>query len=523
VRSQVPLPPLPPTKEKLKINVRGRNPIQRRDFVAAALDFYVDGAILPAVDPDVVENVVGGVTRRFGVATPKIDKKLLAEFGVFVDTWLKRNLVPLEPGTDLSVFSWLQKTHYPEWRRKQLDDTWKRNNQTIPHWQSIRERMARCTSFIKREWYSAYKEARCINSRSDWFKCATGPAIHAIEEVVYATIPEFIKHVPVADRPVLIKSIYLPGVKVFTSDHTSFEAHLSSEFMQKCELRLYDYMLQNVEHGRRISKLLTTSLAGINHCRFFDRWQPVDVSLPGTRMSGDMCTSLGNGFSNLMLMLFVCSKKGASCKGFVEGDDGVFSVTGNVPVREDFMPLGFNIKIREDPDPYVADFCGNVFDPDDLVNVPDVLKQLVKFGWSMSEFRFGTPKQRSALLRAKALSALSSWAGCPVLQELSLYVLRHIGSEGPVIYDDSWARDHTNITVKPRPVGIKTRELLERKYGLAVHTQLQIEKWIKQQTRLCPMPSELLTVPPCWTSEWSRVQTHDLGQLRFCRRQVRDV
>jgi len=328
--------------------------------------------------------------------------------------------------------------------------------------------------------------------------------------------------VPVADRPAKIQTLYLPGVKVFTSDHTSFEAHLSSSFMRHCELMLYDYMLQNVEHGKRICDLLRSSLAGVNHCRFFDRWQPVDVSLPGTRMSGDMCTSLGNGFSNLMLMLFICDKKGATCKGFVEGDDGVFAVTGPVPTHDDFKALGFNIKIREDPDPYIADFCGNVFDPVDLVNVPDVLKQLVKFGWSMSEFRFGNHEQRAALLRAKALSALSSWAGCPVLQELSQYVMRALGS-GRAIYDDSWTRDHTNITVKSRPVGQRTRELLERKYGMPIYKQLQIEEWCRRQTRLCPMPAGMLDVPPCWSREWTRVQTHDLGQLRYNRRHVRDI
>lgn len=518
----MPLPPLPPVKEQLCIEERGKCPRQRRDFVAAALDFYVDGAILPAPDPDVIENVVGGVSKRFGVATPQIDIKMMKEFGNFVDRWLRVNLVPLAPGIDMSVSSWLLKTHYPEWRRKQLASNWDRHYQTIPRWQTVRERMARCTSFIKREWYSAYKEARCINSRSDWFKCATGPAIHCIEEVVYATVPEFIKHVPVADRPAVIQSLYLPGVKVFTSDHTSFEAHLSSSFMQNCELKLYDYMLQNVEYGKRISRLLRASLAGINRCRFFDRWQPVDVSLPGTRMSGDMCTSLGNGFSNLMLMLFVCGKKGATCKGFVEGDDGVFAVTGPVPTHEDFEVLGFNIKIREDPDPYVADFCGNVFDPIDLVNVPDVLKQLVKFGWSMSEFRFGTTSQRSALLRAKALSALSSWAGCPVLQEVALYVLRFLGN-GRVIFEDNWVREHTNITVKARPVGIRTRELLQRKYGLPIYTQLHIEEWCRTQNSLRPMPLGIIEVPAPWVSEWNRVQTHDLGHLRYNRRLVRDV
>lgn len=515
------LKPLGEVKKSLKVRFSRNAQVRRLDYVGGALDFHVDGVVLPAPDPDSVENLVGGIAKRIGCKTPPVDEGLLAEFCVFVRDWLRQNLNPLEHGVDVSVESWLAGSSYPEWRKRQLMKCWCDHDKTIPANHAQRVRMARCLSFIKREWYDKYKEARCINSRTDWYKTCTGPYIHVIEEVVYRQIPAFIKHIPVLDRPKLLLELFGEGCTVFTSDHTSFEAHLSSHFQKACEIQLYCYMLQNVHLGQQVVDLLERAQCGVNRCSFFSRTSPVDVSVMGTRMSGDMCTSLGNGFSNLMLMLFCCSKTGAKCKGFVEGDDGIFAVRGQIPTPELFARLGFNIKMRVDPEPASADFCGNVFDSIELVNVPDVLKQLAKFGWSMSEYRFGTHEQRRALLRAKAQSALSSWAGCPVLQELAVSLMRLLGP-GRLIFDDRWTQEHTVVSTSPRPVGPRTRALLETKYGLSVLTQLEIERQFREMDSLGPVFLHGVDFPAAWYREFNRVDVHCLHELRYTRRQLRD-
>jgi len=519
-RADAPLKPLGPVKASLKVRYSRNAKVRRLDYVGASLDFHVDGVVLPAPDPDSVDNLIGGVCKRIGCRTPEIDPVLLGEFTEFVQGWLRQNLHPLEYDADVSVESWLAGSSYPEWRKRQLMKCWCDHDKSIPTNHAQRVRMARCLSFIKREWYDKYKEARCINSRTDWYKNCTGPYIHAIEEVVYRLIPAFIKHIPVLDRPKLLLELFGEGCTVFTSDHTSFEAHLSSIFQRACEIQLYRYMLQNVFRGEMVVDLLERAQCGINRCSFFSRTSPIDVSVSGTRMSGDMCTSLGNGFSNLMLMLFCCSKVGSQCKGFVEGDDGIFAVKGPIPQPELFARLGFNIKMRVDPEPASADFCGNVFDSVELVNVPDVLKMLVKFGWSMSEFRFGTREQRSALLRAKAQSALSSWAGCPVLQELALSLMRLLGP-GRLIFDDRWTQEHTAAVVSPRPVGLRTRSLLEKKYGLSVLTQLAIEKQFRDMDRLGSVCLTGVDFPAPWCKEFNRVVVHCARALRYNRRQQR--
>lgn len=81
-------------------------------------------------------------------------------------------------------------------------------------------------------------------------------------------------------------------------------------------------------------------------------------------MSGDMCTSLGNGFSNKMKAEFLAYKAGGTIDGFVEGDDGLF-VTNFELRSSDYEKLGFTIKIEEIADPCEASFCGMIFGEDE--------------------------------------------------------------------------------------------------------------------------------------------------------------
>jgi len=500
--------------------VRIKEPGTRLDFVAANLGFYVDGVVLPAPDPDRMSNLLGALVKRVGTQVPKSDVGLMSRFSKFVQVWLESNLEPLGVGTDLSVDTWLKATSYPDWRQRQLLKAWADVDKTIPCYLALRTRMARCKSFGKREFYTSYKEMRCINSRSDAFKVATGPAFHAIEDSVYTFVPEFIKHTPVPERPGKIASLWLPGISIVTSDYTAFEALLTPRFMRACEMQLYKHMLRHVTDGKKIYSLIARALTGINQCHFGGRGATkAVVKVKGTRMSGDMCTSLGNGFSNLMAMSFACECVGSVPRGFVEGDDGIFAVTGPVPTKDFFRRLGLRIKLRVDPDPMYADFCGNVFDPNDKCNIPDVAKQLVKLGWSMSEFRLGTPLQRGALLRAKAISAAYMYAGCPVLQAAAEYILRCVG-DGPIIHESDWARSEFGRPCH-KPVGYASRLLLADKYGYTVELQYAAERWFSSRSRLEPMPWQLVPTRPDWHSEWGNVQSHDLVRLRRNRTGIR--
>jgi len=227
----------------------------------------------------------------------------------------------------------------------------------------------------------------------------------------------------VADRPRYIEEhICAEGCCYTETDHTAFEAHMTCDVMRAVEFQLYGYMWAQVLGGREVFNIVKKALAGINTC--INKLMIVKVL--GSRMSGDMCTSLGNGFTNLMLMLFVCSEHKVHCVGVVEGDDGLFRIdTKDLKIiqADDFMKLGFEIKLAVRATIGESSFCGLMYGSS-YENVRDPLEVLCRFGWTKSPRRFGGPRVMAGLLRAKALSLAYELPGCPILRNLAIAALR---------------------------------------------------------------------------------------------------
>jgi hypothetical protein len=189
-------------------------------------------------------------------------------------------------------------------------------------------------------------------------------------------------------------------------------------------------------------------------------------------MSGDMCTSLGNGFSNLMLAKFLVSRKGGTLEGFVEGDDGLFSTDVHLSA-EDYEKLGFTIKIEEVDDPCHASFCGMVFSGSGEI-IREPRRFMMGFGWTQSFINAG-PHIMDELLRAKALSAVYETPQCPIVGAFARYALDHTGHVHPRFVRDGYHVLPDVLSVpfySPKP---DTRLLFEHLYGVSVETQLEIE------------------------------------------------
>jgi hypothetical protein len=468
-------------------------------------------------------SMVAGVMKRFAIRPPEPDEQLLEELRAFTRKWIRDHLKPLPPDSDTSVNNWLDHTNYPLWRKEELRAEWERvHNVWDKKWREV-------SSFMKDETYAEWKFNRGINSRSDGFKCAVGPIFKLIEEQLYQD-PSFIKHVPVADRPMYIKSrLYRYGAKYYASDYTAFESLFVAKLMHAVEFELYEYMTQYVPGGPEWFALIREVLGGENWCKYRDFW----VSLTATRMSGEMCTSLGNGFSNLMFMLFTCAKKGCTdVVGVVEGDDGLFALNGPAPTKDDFAKLGLVIKLEEHLELNTASFCGLVFDEEDCINVTDPREVLASFGWASARYASSGRKTLAALLRCRALSLAHQYPGCPIISALAQYGLR-ITREIPrmrmykVVNSrkamSGWERDQlisalrdeSGIVVKKPP--LRTRLLVERLYGISVESQLSIERYLDAKDDWFPLELDALvsTVHPSWRDYWtSYVQGNTTGDLR---------
>jgi len=310
-----------------------------RPIVRSSLGCHVCRVALPHPDPSDPPTLEAGVRKRFAFNPPKAKPQILEDLRRFVQDFCRKHLIPLSPELDTGFETWLEKTPYPEWRKADL----RRKHAELLALPNGREKYLKVKSFMKDECYTEYKHARGINSRTDEFKTMVGPIFKLIEEAVFK-LDWFIKKVPVKDRPAYImERLFCVSGRYFETDYTAFESLFVAELMDCCEMELYKYMVSELPGGDEFISLITKALLGENECsfKFFTVW------VQATRMSGEMCTSLGNGFSNLMFFLFLCWRKGSRCTGVVEGDDGLFRVDGPAPTASDFRDLGLVIKMKE--------------------------------------------------------------------------------------------------------------------------------------------------------------------------------
>lgn len=404
--------------------------------------------------------IAHGFGQRLMRKVPKFDPCLMREFKEYVERFV--SMIPL--ARDMSFNEWIESINQPQARKNELIEC----HEKLRGGRPSRKDCQKIKTFGKTESYPVYKMIRLINSRSDMFKAFSGRFFKAIEEVVYA-LPEFIKHTPVPERAAKILSLKQSGMRYFQTDFTAFESHFVAEVMDACELVLYRHCLSWSEHADFICDVIR----GTNK---MSTRLGVSASVKARRMSGDMCTSLGNGFTNLMLAKFIAHKQGVEINGFVEGDDGIFATTGFL--NEDlYKKLGFTIKCQEVSDPCIASFCGNIFcESGEIIKEPSHF--LVNFGWTSSFIGAGE-KLRKSLLRAKALSAIYELPQCPIIGAASRLALELTRGVCPRFVSDGYhefPRDEIKIPeFRPDP---RTRALFEQLFGYSIDQQLFIEQEI---------------------------------------------
>jgi len=451
-----------------------------------SLGCHILGAALPHSDTSDPATSEAGVRKRVFFKPPQSDPKLLKGLRKFVRKYVRKTYVRLAPDTDLSTDTWLANTDYPEWRKEELRAI---REEALD---SVLKKQTRNKSFIKDECYGEFKHSRTINGREDPSKIFIGPVIKQIESVVYQD-PAFIKHVPVKDRPEYISKLYAPGDRIFVSDYSSFESLFVKELMMACEQELLKWMVSALPNRNELEEWMESTWTGENVLVF----KHFTAKVKATRMSGDMITSLCNGFSNLMFVKYLCSLKGADCRGVVEGDDGLYYVRGEPPTIKDFESLGLKIKLQEIRAAEIGSFCGMIFDPDEKSIICDAMKQMAKFGWGSAQYRHSSERKRKVLIRSKSLSLAYQYSGCPILTSLAKYGLRvtrgirvdEFLARQRNVYQRELARDmpRDEEGIHWKEVGLRTRELYETLYGVCVSDQLLIEQYLDGLNSIEPL------------------------------------
>lgn len=400
--------------------------------------------------------------------TPPTCPAKLHKLKAYVTRYVQKHFSPINKVA--SFEEWIEKVPYSGPRKEELNRVYRRTMGRVS-----KHDCQKVNSFIKIESYPEYKYPRWINSRSDAFKVYSGPWFKEIEEAVFA-LPYFIKHVPTPERPALITDLKRPGRKYRATDYSSFEAHFTPEVLESVELVLYDHMLQNFPD---VQKTIHNTLCGTNKCK---TRQGVSMTMKGRRMSGDMCTSLGNGFTNLMIWSYLYDEinHNDEWEGYFEGDDAILAFSGEAPTAEHYAELGFTIKIEEVQDPELASFCGLILADGQVLRSPTEFLQT--FGWTSRNIKAGT-KVRHELLRAKALSACYESPNCPIIGAIARRALQ-VTQGYKARWDTDWKGNRRRMAIEKMPrvpafsPSPRTRQVFEDLYSIPADVQQILEQRI---------------------------------------------
>jgi len=458
---------------KMSCSLNGRN----RSVCAHKIGPVSLDAIRPYPDVNDQRTAAHGCLHRLAFEHGRMSHNDFQSLRGFVRRFIRRHLKPLSSSTDFDFEEWLLSTHYSESRKDQLRRS---------HDQIKGKPKTSVSSFVKMESYPEFKPARIISSRHDQFKTYTGPIFHKIEKEVYK-LPWFVKKIPVSERAqYLYEKLHRSGSIYCETDYSRWESNFSSELMRACELQLYSYMLKNFPREKSI---IYDTLLGVNKI-----WFPnhnIRCRVRATRMTGEMCTSLGNGFTNLMVFLWACHRQFISVDGVVEGDDGLFRLSNRLDLSW-FQRLGLTIKLDYVNHFGEASFCGITCSTETLHTLRDPIKVLSKIGWTNSaNFKYSTRRSiKLGLLRAKALSLLYEVPNCPVLGVLARRLIYLTDGINPV-WDWDWFTWQAYSSLRsigahyqcgPYEATSADYEAIVSKFGLSLQEIVMLEREIADMT-----------------------------------------
>ena len=386
-------------------------------------------------------------------------------FRRFVRRYLQKHVRPIDDGEELKAAEWIESTKYPEHRKDQL----RKLLSTLDFSgdpMSVRNTRVKC--FVKDECYRSFKHTRSIFARVDEFKLRVAPFFARLEHELYQQ-PEFVKHIPVVDRAAYVAEHLgsALGCVYVATDYTAFESHFTTSLLEDCEFQLYRHFAGTNGPANECVRLYTRVVSGINRCEY----RNVKAFIKAKRMSGEMSTSVGNGFTNLMVVKFLAEWFGFSdTKCVVEGDDCLvafprdklyakphadllakhnriskvcmeYNTTLDM-LRVGYVMLGLTVKLDVHEHLHTAGFCSMVFGPEERIVIPDPVKKIANFGWISGKYQSASLPCLRSLLRGKSLSLLSESRGVPILQEMAIAMVRlTVGFQARYDHENWFKRD----------------------------------------------------------------------------------
>jgi hypothetical protein len=220
--------------------------------------------------------------------------------------------------------------------------------------------------------------------------------------------------------------------------------------------------------------------------------------VPEGRMSGDIITSLGNGFSNLMLIKFFMKKLNIKFVCFVEGDDCVVKPARPLSTTEidnlisSAYELGFIATLEHVGHVNECNFLSTCWNPETMHSYKDASRSLLRLGWSFKARPNDPIKHKRELFKAKLMSELASSPHCPILSPICYKLLQEMSDIRAKMPWNSWLYEELvkaglNLRIRnnyilildhqfePPDVKLSDRICYFETFGVDVQEQLLIE------------------------------------------------
>jgi hypothetical protein len=414
--------------------------------------------------------VLPAVAMRVGTSLLPVDDAKLEDFISFSRKFTTDLLKPLGLSDVPTFDAWLESRTYPGPRKRHLKEV----RETMEGWKfgDLGPKELRVKAFVKTEVFSDFKAPRLICSRSDQFKVMTAPIFSAIDNAVFSN-PQFIKKIPIANRPDYIREYIGESAQYFESDYTAFESLFRLAFLEKIEAHYIEHLVQNLPDGQEFVDLYKRAICSTNHISAPGCY----VEILGRRMSGEMNTSSGNGMMNLCILAYLSRNEDLRC--VVEGDDGL-GATNAVLTEQKFADIGIRCKLEHHDHLFDASFCGMTFAPGETAILTDPVDVLHKFGYIPARYKDARWSKKLALLKCKAMSYVVQYHGCPIIFAFCRRILeltRSVDYRTVLRAFDEYEReqilqfDRTLLDVQ-----IGSRYVFEKRYGISIDDQLLFEK-----------------------------------------------
>jgi hypothetical protein len=335
---------------------------------------------------------------------------------------------------------------------------------------------------------------RVISPRTSRFNLCIGRFLKKVEPKIFRSLgklfgsPTVIKGYNAYKSAAVLKAkwdSYSEPVAVGL-DASRFDQHVSVDAL-KWEHQIYLDCFPIKRHRRKLARLLKMQL--VNHCKGYTPNGKLRYTVEGTRMSGDMNTSLGNCVLMCSMIKAFLVHKGVDAQLANNGDDCVVFMEKrdlgkfSEGLYEWFINMGFDMKIEAPVFEFEkVEFCQTqpIFDGNRWLMCRKPEAVFAKDTTFLQPYQ--SKKQISNWLYAVGMGGLRLTGGIPVLQHFYRAYLRY-GKPGLVPKDHfSWYTRQlmTDMDRDFGPVTPEARCSFQRAFGITPDEQVELERQIDQ-------------------------------------------